>query len=193
MGLLRLVGMLGCTLLVGLAAHPVARSAEISRPALLVASPERGQGNTVLFVRPLAGGEHLGFIINRPTEVTLSKLFPEHAPSQKVTQPVLFGGPLYLDSLFAVVHQNESPGGHSIALADDLFLVVDVDLIDGVIERDGDGARFLVGLVVWPPGELERQVQANTWWVLEPDTDLVFRMSTDGLWEELVRRGRGAT
>jgi putative AlgH/UPF0301 family transcriptional regulator len=84
MGLRRVVA-LGCTLLVTLGAHPVARSAEISRPALLVASPELGQpyGNTVLFVRPLASGQHLGFIINRPTEVTLGKLFPEHGPSQK--------------------------------------------------------------------------------------------------------------
>jgi putative AlgH/UPF0301 family transcriptional regulator len=109
-----------------------------------------------------------------------------------VTQPVFFGGPAYLDSLFAVVHQDQSPGGHSIALADDMFLVMDVDIIDRLIERDGDGARFLIGLVVWQPGELDLQVQANAWSVLEPDTDLVFRKSTDGLWEELVRRGRGA-
>jgi putative transcriptional regulator len=61
-----------------------------------------------------------------------------------------------------------------------------------IIEQNGNDARFLVGLVAWQPGELEIEVQRNVWYVLEPDADLVFRKSTDGLWEELVRRSRSA-
>lgn len=184
---------LACSLLLALGVLSCARAADISQPALLVASPELGEfyGRTVLLVRPVGDGRHVGFIINRPTPVTLGKLFPEHEASRKVTDPVFLGGPLYVDTLFAVVHRRQSPGGRSIPFADDTFLVVDVEVVDRVIEQDGNDARFLVGLVAWQPGELEEEVRRNVWLVLEPNADLVFRKSTDGLWEELVRRPRG--
>ena len=70
-----------------LAALSGARAADVSEPVLLVARPELGEfyRSTVLFARPMGNGRHVGFIINRPTPMTLGKLFPEHAPSQKVT------------------------------------------------------------------------------------------------------------
>jgi putative transcriptional regulator len=183
-----------CGLFLAFGALCTARAGDISKPVLLVASPELGEfyRGAVLLARPVGGGGHIGFIINRPTPVTLGKLFPEHELSQKVTAPVFLGGPFYLDVLFAMVHRRHSPGGRSFALADNLFLVTDVDVVDRIIEQNGNDARFLVGLVAWQPGELEIEVQRNVWYVLEPDADLVFRKSTDGLWEELVRRSRSA-
>ena len=41
-------------------------------------------GATILIVKPLGGDRHVGFIINKPTQMTLGKLFPNHPPSQKV-------------------------------------------------------------------------------------------------------------
>jgi len=183
-----------CGLFLAFGALCTARAADISRPALLVASPELGEfyRGAVLVTRPVGGGGHIGFIINRPTPITLGKLFPEHELSQKVTAPVFLGGPLYLDALFAVVHRRHSPGGRAVPLAHDMFLVTDVEVVDRIIELNGNDARFIVGLVAWRPGELETEVQRNVWYVLEPDANLVFRKSTEGLWEELVRRSRGA-
>jgi putative transcriptional regulator len=171
-----------------------ARAADVSRPALLVASPELGEfyRGTVLLVRPIGGGRHVGFIINRPTPVTLGSLFPEHAPSQKVTAPVFLGGPLYADVLFAVVHQNASPGGRSLPFTEDVFLALDVDVVDRIIGEDRTEVRYLVGLVAWQPGELDDEIRRSFWRVLAPDAALLFRKSTDGLWEELVRRSGNA-
>jgi hypothetical protein len=96
-----------------------AHAADVTEPVLLVAKPELGEfyRSTVLFVRPMGNGRHVGFIINRPTPMTLGKLFPEHAPSQKVTNPVLLGGPVNVDSVFAVVHREAVPGDKSIPLS----------------------------------------------------------------------------
>ncbi|HSD42103.1 MAG TPA: YqgE/AlgH family protein [Burkholderiales bacterium] len=181
--------VLACAL-PALAALPAARAADISGPVMLVAKPELGEfyRGTVLFARPIANGQHVGFIINRPTPVTLSKLFPEHAPSQKVVDPVFLGGPVYADMIFAVVQGSTSPGGRSVPLLDDMFLATDVETVDRIIEQDAHHARFIAGLVAWQPGELQHELKSGFWYVLEPDPDLVFRKSTDGLWEELVRR-----
>src|SRR5512134_3860360 len=109
----------------------------LTAPVMLVAKPNVRQfyGGTVLFVRPIGGGAHLGFIINRPTDVTLGSLFPRHVPSQKVTKPVLLGGPEFTDALFAVVQKPASPGGNSIAFAPDVFVAFDLDVVDRIIEQ----------------------------------------------------------
>ena len=175
----------------GLALAAGARAADVDRsPVLLVAHPQLGEfyGGTVLFARPMGNGGHIGFIVNRPTEVTMKEIFPEHVPSQKLTEPVYLGGPLRVDSVFAVVQRRDSPGGRTIALADDTFLVMDATTVDRVIEQNSEGTRFYVGMVVWRPGELAQEVASRFWYVLDYDAALVFRKSTDGLWEELLGR-----
>ncbi len=179
-------------LALALAALSGVRAAEVSEPVLLVARPGLGEfyRSTVLFVRPSGNGGHVGFIINRPTPLTLGGLFPEHPPSQKVTNPVLLGGPVNVESVFAVVQRMATPGDNSVPLAPDMSLAFDVETVDRIIEQQGNDARFFVGLVVWQPGELEAELQRDFWFVMKGDTALVFRKSTDGLWEELVRRSR---
>jgi len=47
------------------------------------------------------GDEHLGFIVKRATEVRLATLFPRHAASAKVVDPVYFGEPEMAEAVLA--------------------------------------------------------------------------------------------
>jgi putative transcriptional regulator len=181
-------------LALALGAVSAAQAADTSEPLLLVAKPELGEfyNATVLLAVPARNGHHIGLIINRPTPMTLSRLFPDHAPSKLVTDPVFLGGPNHVNSIFAVVHRDESPGGHSIPLLNDLFLAVDVEVVDRIIEKEPEQARFFAGIVVWDVGELDSELKRGFWFVLQPDSDLVLRKSTQGMWEELSRRSANA-
>jgi putative transcriptional regulator len=184
---------LGCALAAA-AAAPAARAADLSEPVMLVAKPELAEfyAHSVLFVRPVGDGRHIGLILNRPTPITLGKLFPEHAASAKVADPVYLGGPVATEGIFAMVHAAQSPGGRSLPLMAGLFLAVDGDVVDGIIETDPQHARFFAGFVVWQTGELEAEVEGGFWTLVDPDVQLMLRKSTDGLWEELTLRSRGA-
>jgi putative transcriptional regulator len=160
-------------------------------PVLLVAKPalrDRLYGATILIARPLGNGQHIGFIVNRPTPVKLGTLFPDHGPSQKVVEPVYLGGPVNVEILFALVQRKDNPGDRSLRLTPDLYLVVDRDLVDRVIEAEADHARFYAGVVLWAPGELNAEIARGFWYVDDADAGLVLRKSTDGMWEELVKR-----
>ena len=162
-------------------------------PLLLVAKPglrDAFFGSTILIAKHVGGGRHLGFVINRPTEVTLGKLFPEDGPSQKVQEPVYLGGPVNTEVIFALVHSSNPPAGEVLRLAQDLYIAVDAKTVDHIIAAEGANARFFAGLVAWRPGELKDELQRGLWYVLESDSDLVMRKSTDGLWEELVKRSQ---
>jgi putative transcriptional regulator len=160
-------------------------------PVLLVAKPalrDRLYGATILIVRPIGRDRHVGFIVNRPTPVTLGKLFPDHGPSQKVVDPVYLGGPVNMEVLFALVQQRDSPGRGAVQLTPDLYLASERDLVDRIIETASENARFYAGLVIWAPGELRAEIERGFWYVDDPDASLVLRKSTRGMWEELVKR-----
>jgi putative transcriptional regulator len=179
-----------------LAPRGPAFAADLSQPMILVAKRQFQDpvwSETVLVARPLGAGRHIGFIINRPTRVTLGELFPEHAPSRKVVDPVYLGGPVSTEALFALVRRSSSPGNGSLQILPDLFLVINGDVIDRIIETEPQDARFFAGVVLWRAGELTEEVRRGLWFVLDARSELVLRKPTEGLWEELLGRSeRGA-
>ena len=178
-----------------LAAAAAVQAADLSKPLILVAAPELHDpvyGATVIVVAPLGGDEHIGFIVNRPSELTLAKVFPSDGPAQKVHDPVYLGGPYEPGLVFALVERAKSPGGKSLELMPGLYAAADAATVDTIIKSDAAKARFVAGLVAWKPGELEQELEHKVWYVLEPDARLVLRNPVDGLWEDLVRRSQAA-
>jgi putative transcriptional regulator len=177
-----------------LAGSSLSGAQELSEPLILVAAPELQDpiyGRSVLVVKPFGAGQHLGFIVNRPTDFTLGKIFPEHAPSQKVADPVFLGGPVEASVIFALVARPDSPGGESIEIMPGLFAAHEATVVDKIIEANPGNARFVAGLVLWRPGELRREIQIGAWQVAHSDPALAMR-DPKGLWEELVQRSQRA-
>jgi putative transcriptional regulator len=173
-----------------LAALPAA-AADISDDSVLLVAKrqlkDKMYGSTILVARPIGNDQHIGFIVNRPTKITLGQLFPRHAPSQKVPDPVFLGGPISAESIFALVETRKHPGGRSVELMPGMFAVFDGKIVDDVIEHEAARARFVAGLVGWRAGELREEIKRGAWFVLDADPKVVLR-KPDGLWEELVRR-----
>jgi putative transcriptional regulator len=167
-----------------------AGAAHHAHTQVLVAAPELKDpiyGGTVLVVKPFGRDQHLGFIVNRPTDLTLGRMFPDHAPSQKVPDPVFLGGPVDASALFALVAQADNPGGGSIEIMPGLFAAHDAAVVDAIIEQHPQDARFVAGLVVWRPGELKHEIDIGAWQLMDADPALAMR-DPQGLWEELVQR-----
>lgn len=179
-------------LLAGALAWSASPRAELSEPMVLVAKPELVHPlyrQTVLVVKPFGANQHIGFIVNRPTNLTLGKMFPDHAPSQKVPGPVYLGGPVDAQMMFALVERQENPGGSAVEIMPGLYAVFDAPTVDKMIESHPDQSRFVVGLVVWRPGELAAEIEQGAWYRLKSDPEIVLR-DPEGLWEELMLRSR---
>jgi len=186
--------------MLGVACLPLASArAQDADPAgaiMLVAAPRLVDPDyraTVLLAVPIENNRHVGVIINRPTGRTLSSLFPEHAPSKLVRDPVYFGGPMLRQAIFAVVHADHTPGPGSIQMMKELFLATQGAVVDHIIEETPNEARYYVGYVAWRPGELRQEVDRGLWYVLDADPELAFRKDPGSLWEELLRRARAVT
>jgi putative AlgH/UPF0301 family transcriptional regulator len=183
--------LLLAALLPALSALP-AFATDLSTDSILLVAKRQLQdklyGSSILIARPIGADRHVGFIVNRPTKATLGSLFPGHEPSRKVAEPVYLGGPVSSEVIFAMVQGNESPGGRSIKILDDLYLAIDGEVVDRVIEKQPARARFFAGMVLWKPGELADEIKQGLWYVNDAKADVVLRKSTDGMWEELLGR-----
>lgn len=168
-------------------AAAAAHAQNLERPLLLVASPELqgAYSKTALLVFPMRG-QHAGFILNRSTDVKLASVFPEHAPSAKVADPIYFGGPEMVDSLFALVRKD--PGKGAVQVQGDLFVTAEAETVDRIIEQTPNDARYFAGFVGWRPGELAKEINSGYWYVEDLDAAQVFRDDTGVMWEELIER-----
>jgi putative AlgH/UPF0301 family transcriptional regulator len=165
-------------------------AADTSEAVILVAKralqgPYR---STIVLARPLEADRHVGVIINKPTQMRLGALFPNHEPSRKVADPVFLGGPMGAEVIFALVQRKDSPGNRSLQIAPDLYLATDSSVVDKIIESEPSQARFFAGVVLWQAGELAEELRRGLWFVQEPRSEIVLRKSTAGMWEEMVNR-----
>src|SRR2546421_3964946 len=141
---------------------PLAAAADLTETVLLVAKRDlrdRLYGSTILVAKPIGDARHVGFIVNKPTTVTLGKLFPKHPPSQKVIDPVYLGGPTGPEVIFAMVKGRDSPGGRSLQLAPGLFVAFDSSIVDRLIETQAQQARFFARLGLLAPNQLDEEIR----------------------------------
>jgi putative transcriptional regulator len=174
----RLLALLATAGLIGWSA--ASQSSEIDTPVILVAQPDLRDnlyGSSILVVMPMGGDQHIGFIVNRPTEYTVG------------ADRVFAGGPVDANSVFALVHKAQSPGGNSFELLPDLYVAHEASVIERLIESEPASARLVAGLVVWQPGELRQEMKQGAWFALAPDAAIAMR-NPQGLWEELQRIAR---
>ena len=163
----------------------------IDEPMMLVAQPDvRGAlfEASILIVKPMPDGSHIGFIINRRTTAMMSELFPDDEASKKVADPLYLGGPDGYNRVFAMVDKRDTAGKDAVQMIPGVYLVSDAKDIDRVISSDPAHARFFLGMVSWEPGQLADELDRGYWYVDKADAKLVLEKKTDGLWEELVRR-----
>jgi putative transcriptional regulator len=165
---------------------PDAAAQPASRPnaVLLVAKPELDDPNfarTVVLITQADSGETVGVILNRPSERTYPR-----------TGEVLFsGGPVMRDVVLVLFRSAEAPAAPAFHVLRGVYLSMHPDNIEKLSSGDRGNYRLYSGFSGWAPGQLESEMQRESWHVLPASEALLFRASTEGMWEELIEKVRG--
>jgi putative transcriptional regulator len=162
---------------------------ESARTLILVARPGLPDPNfreTVVLVTQDDHAAATGVIINRPTDRSLAQLLPGER-FKRFNEPVLFGGPVAANELFAVFSADRDPG-QSISMLPGLYLAMRPDTIDALIGNPPQRIRFFSGYSGWAPGQLRAELERGDWLAVDAEADVVFRKDYSNLWQEMVRR-----
>ena len=139
---------------------------------------------SILIVKPIGADRHMGFILNKPTHLTLGEMYPDHAPSQKVKEPIRIGGPINSHVLFAIVKRSIPRQGKAFEFLPDLYAIAERDGVDHAIEHESVQSRFFAGFVLWDAGELRAELERSFWYVVDADSSLLLEDAA-GMWKAL--------
>ena len=156
------------------------------RGSLLVATPALLDPNfmrAVVLVAEHGESGAMGVILNRPSETSVGDAVPELAPLAGHEEPVFVGGPVATDSLLALGEVND-PGDASELVLGDVGFVQSPD----VEVRRG---RVFVGYAGWSAGQIEAELEEQSWIVVPAEPDDVFSAEPAGLWSDVLRRQGG--
>jgi putative transcriptional regulator len=131
----------------------------------------------------------LGVIINKPTDVKLSKALPGEKGLVAREEKLFFGGPVAADELVFVFRASQRPE-EALPIKDDLYFSTSKALLVKMLARDNplDGLRVFAGHAGWAPGQLEGEVQRGDWYLAPADAGTIFNPKPEGLWSELYSR-----
>jgi len=129
----------------------------------------------------------LGLIINQPTDVKLSTVFPEIESLQKLTDTVYIGGPVARGNLFILLQSGSQPE-KSQKVFDDIYVSSSKKVITEIIDNAGGGKKFRVyaGLASWVAGQLDWEVSRGSWNVVQADAENIFSKQPSGIWPGLI-------
>lgn len=134
----------------------------------------------------------MGLIINLPVNVTINELLAQledDIPSKShLTQLVLTGGPVSTDRGF-VLHSPQAGWSSSLALSDDVMITTSKDILIA-LGSDQEPEKYMVtlGYAGWGPGQLEEEIQANSWLTTPSDNDILFNTPVEQRWQKAAEK-----
>lgn len=191
-----------------------------TRGRLLVATPPLSDPNfdrSVVFMLEHRAQGAIGVVINRPTHTPVATILADWSDRCATPATIFRGGPVGTDSLIALApggpdrdhdaqraehgdgeqgdgeqgdgeHGDDGPdevGG--IATSGGMVITVDLAAPDADVER----VRVFAGYAGWGPGQLDDELDASAWLVLDADLDDLFSATPERLWREVLARQRG--
>jgi putative transcriptional regulator len=168
-----------------------AGSQDIGVGKLLVAKPELGDPHfaqtVVLIVHYDDDKGAVGIVLNRRTNVPLTKVFPEIKGATQ--DPVFEGGPVDTGAAQALVRSKNKLDKASRVFGD-VYTSGEKDVIEHAVSsaKAPSAFRLYVGYAGWSPGQLEREIEIGGWSVLRGTPEIAFDDDPDSLWERLQRK-----
>jgi putative transcriptional regulator len=158
---------------------------ESLRGKLLIASPAMPDWfhRTVILMVEHAEEGAFGLVLNRPSEATVGEAVPRLADVAGADQTIHIGGPVQAEGVVAL-------GEFSEPELSPKLVIENVGLVDLEDPPSGLGRiRLFAGHAGWGEGQLDGEMEAESWIVSEPTPDDPF--SEGDLWADALRRMGG--
>lgn len=163
------------------------------RGRLLVAAPSLTDPNFRLAVVLLLDHTDegaVGVLLNRPSDMPLASALPQWEPLATSPDAVFLGGPVQRDAIVALGRTptaSDSPLQRILAGT----AVVDLQIDPDQQPADLQSVRLFAGYAGWGAGQLEAEIDAGGWFVVEAEAADVFTDEPAQLWDRVLARQGG--
>jgi len=146
--------------------------------------PDPNFRDSVVLVMNNLGPAPAGVIINRPTKVDVSHLFPDLEGLAKLNDKVYFGGPVDFGTVWFLFRAAAAPSEHAVQVFDSVYISADPELLLKLLGRDKpmEGLRIFVGHSGWGPGQLQAEMARGDWTIKRAEADAIFKGKSEHPW-----------
>lgn len=152
--------------------------------SLLLAHPSLKDDNfkhTVILIASHDNDGAMGVVLNRPLEKNLGDLSEEFASGALADVPLFAGGPVQpAQVILCVWRPHPENDGFQ------LMFGIDPDRASELINEEGVHMRAFLGYAGWTGGQLEEEMQRDTWVVSPLVADLLEDAPDEQLWRDLL-------
>ena len=145
-------------------------------------------GKAVVLMLPLVDKDVVvGLIVNRPTKITLNKLFPKIAAYKDGMAVAYFGGPVDVKTA-GVLFRSTKEYKQAFHLTGDLYVTFNADVLEKVLKRPKDvsDVRLFLGRSQWAPEQLAGEMERGSWFGEKEANSVIFRQDSANVWIQLV-------
>lgn len=177
--------------------HPALQILRAGR--LLVANPLLPDPNfdrTVVLLLAYNDEGALGLVLNRPSQMDVSDPLPQWGHLAASPAVLFLGGPVQHQAVICLARSAAAGPDRSSALSPDWKEVtpevstLDLDVDPTSVEDRVRQVRLFAGYAGWAAGQLEGEIQAGAWWVVDAEPTDPFVDDPHLLWKDVLRRQR---
>jgi putative transcriptional regulator len=161
---------------------------------LLVATPALGDPNfdrSVVLVLEHGDDGAVGVVLNRPTATELAEPLPGWHRLAAEPPVVFVGGPVSPDAAICLARSwpDEAVDAYEplVGSLGTVDLSIDPDEVASALQA----VRVFVGYAGWAGGQLEGEIAAGAWFVVDATPDDALSAEPERLWRAVLRRQRG--
>lgn len=159
---------------------------------LLVASRDLGDphfAKTVILLVHYDAEGVLGLILNRRTDIPLSRVFEGLKAAEGRSDPVYAGGPVEIPVVFGLLQSPAKVEGAEKVFSG-VYLLSTKSLFEESISHRADRNVFHVylGYAGWNMNQLRMEVDLGSWFIFPGDAKTVFDSDPDTLWSRMIAK-----
>jgi putative transcriptional regulator len=162
------------------------------RGKLLVASPALVDPNfarTVVLITEHNDEGAMGIVLDRPSDARVGEVVPQLADAAGAEAPIFVGGPVQPTALVVLAEFSDPSAAAWIVTADVGFASAGLETGDlGEVTRR---ARVYAGYSGWGAGQLEAEMELDSWIVEPPLPRELFPEEPESLWSAVLGRKGG--
>jgi putative transcriptional regulator len=164
-------------------------SADDAKPvtAILLAAraelPDSNFGDAIVLVMNNIAPSPAGLIVNRPTKIPVSSLFPDLERLAKLDDKLYFGGPVEPTAV-SFLFRADAPPENAIRVLDGVYFSTDEELLRKLLGREKpmEGLKIFFGFSGWGPGQLQAEIARGDWTLAPAEKSAIFDGKSEHPW-----------
>lgn len=156
---------------------------------ILISEPFLNDPNfkrTIILLTEHSEEGSIGFVLNKPTAFRIHEVIEDFPEFETL---VYYGGPVQLNTL-QFIYRGENLIDGSTEIVPGLYWGGSFEILKELIRNHSvhpDDFRFFLGYSGWTDGQIEEELELNSWIVSGTGIDNIFSNEPDKLWRDILK------